>query len=782
MWSGQRQGLAAILHDIYRTSHREMLAQGLASDAVHAHSMMGIVPADLSIADLFVGIINAAREEVKAIEDQHTRGRPPKELAAARHRLEKLREQQAELEASFDGTAGCTVYFWTNATHEITGMTFSGEREGWGVRGVFNHAIVSLGEPAQSTAMLRGRFIGVLSPEDALAVQGLAARMAEREGVRLEAGYLWCGAIGTPAAAATLRELTRRPLLLVPNTVEGRQAVEDVRQVANTHVVWAPEGSLADWLSGQADIRKAWEALAGGKRVLFTRPFECVRADLDGLRQREGEDLKKFQVDRWVSHGVILDAKERGTVYFDGQLPYLFLHDSKDVVPVESDTDEWKIHAAQYGVASRDGLMKPLIDAIYVDALKDGTHAQVYPFVHYDRHRQAVYLFDLDRRVYKITTEKIEAVPNGTDGHLFVRNHKWAAFELLLDTPTAYLPAVGDRLLHDVRFSPGELSRRERTHLFDVYVLAMLFPELFPTRPLLGMIGPKGSAKTSTSELLGTMLFGPSFKVADITNDSRDLDASLTTDFFVVCDNADRPIAWLQDKLAIVATGGMIKRRTYYTTNKLVEYPMKAWLAITSRTPHFRREDVADRLLPFHLERFTGFRALSDLKIEVLKDRNALLTALARQVQRALGALRARDQERIVTPFRIADFAQFAIKVSDAIGFDGNIESVLRRLADEQMQFAMNGEGMFELLDEWLINPANVGRELSTGQLFRELLDVAQSTGISFPFKTPQEFGHKIDDFRSTLETVYGMETRSGRSGAKRVRLYPNILEAAKSA
>lgn len=33
---------------------------------------------------------------------------------------------------------------------------------------------------------------------------------------------------------------------------------------------------------------------------------------------------------------------------------------------------------------------------------------------------------------------------------------------------------------------------------------------------------------------------------------------------------------WLDDKLAVVATGGMLKRRLYYTTNQLVEYDSRS--------------------------------------------------------------------------------------------------------------------------------------------------------------------------------------------------------------
>jgi hypothetical protein len=53
----------------------------------------------------------------------------------------------------------------------------------------------------------------------------------------------------------------------------------------------------------------------------------------------------------------------------------------------------------------------------------------------------------------------------------------------------------------------------------------------------------------------------------------------------VVLDNADRKCNWLNDRLAVVATGGNVKRRDYFTTNTLVEFKVLAFVGITSRTP-----------------------------------------------------------------------------------------------------------------------------------------------------------------------------------------------------
>src|SRR4030095_10296480 len=100
-------------------------------------------------------------------------------------------------------------------------------------------------------------------------------------------------------------------------------------------------------------------------------------------------------------------------------------------------------------------------------------------------------------------------------------------------------------------------------------------------------------------------------------HEPRDFDAAVTGDAFVGIDNADANVPWLDDKLAVLTTGVTWRRREYYTTNNLGEYPITAFVAITSRTPHFRREDIADRLLLFHVERLESFGAPSTLLTDV---------------------------------------------------------------------------------------------------------------------------------------------------------------------
>ncbi len=191
----------------------------------------------------------------------------------------------------------------------------------------------------------------------------------------------------------------------------------------------------------------------------------------------------------------------------------------------------------------------------------------------------------------------------------------------------------GSWLLSGIHFVPGVLSEADQKLLFVLWVLTLFFPQLFPTRIILALIGEKGSGKSSLLRRVGQLLFGPKFNVSALTGKPDDFDAAITTDPLVIADNADDAPSWFPDKLAVLATGGAIKRRILYTTNKLGEFPIVANVAVTSRTPNFTREDVAERLLPLNVQRIESFEPESALLADLLQRRDQIVSAIAVDVR-----------------------------------------------------------------------------------------------------------------------------------------------------
>jgi hypothetical protein len=152
------------------------------------------------------------------------------------------------------------------------------------------------------------------------------------------------------------------------------------------------------------------------------------------------------------------------------------------------------------------------------------------------------------------------------------------------------------------------LSAEDQKTLLLVNFLHEFFPAYRRTRLIPACFGPHGSGKTTATKLIGCLRIGARFQVTGLRKEKEDaFIAAICNRTIVGFDNADSRIPWLEDALAVYATGQRYRLRRFYTTNEEVSYDPRASIVITSRDPHFNRADVAERLLPFHFGRPKDF-------------------------------------------------------------------------------------------------------------------------------------------------------------------------------
>lgn len=536
---------------------------------------------------------------------------------------------------------------------------------------------------------------------------------------------------------------------------EGVTAAEASAATSSTRVPDIPSAT-------QLSIDDSRSRLAVGE----DRQIKDVRARLDGYR--EDPKLAPFKMSRKVSEAIVGEFQKRGTLLHDRTRCYAFLKGGRVLLPIESQHEGLELALFEYGLLPKDRLTADVIDTLRLTARSAGQETEVHAFSYFDRKTSSTYIYDFRGGVFVASPLGIKHCDNGVDGHLFVQNLKWKPFELARYAH----PRLDwrDWLIRGVAFSDGNLTAHDSQLLIGLWVLALYFPQLFPTRPILALIGEKGSGKSSLLRRIGRLLFGPKFDVTTLTSKSDDFDAAITTDPLVVADNADDAPSWFADKLAVVATGGELKRRDLYTTNKLVDFPIRAYVGVTSRTPDFLREDVAERLLPIRVSRLPQFSAENDLLDALDEHREQLLAGLVADVQRATVELAKRRQDRIPTMTRLADFASFAIKVAPVIGStEDEIRQLLERLDGQQVNLAAQDDALMTLIDQWLADDSehvNIGRDLSTSDLMRELEAHATSDSVPWERGNTRSFGQYFRTRSGTLKTLFGMVQRSCRAGA----------------
>lgn len=777
---GAGDRMASILEDFFNACHRELVAGTRASKraleyclaerriarSVIESSNVGVVPAAFDFDGLFQPYLRAAREE---LDQERQRGDRKKGKSLAEIRLEAIEAARKKLGDA--AQSGWLAFFYTDAEHRFVAVRFRNPSKkeftyfGQGAAGVFGLPLLSQEElKTKRAVVVEGEF-------NQLRLLSLAS--GDPGGVPFD----FVCAVGSAhmVDAVTLRRCTEMPTICYDNDPSGAglAVVEAVNRQMGVDVVTTPAGTndLDDF------IERAGSDAAPRVRQLFAavtrryRPFAAVREELDAIRQSEGgkDGRKRFEVINDVATVMIHDLLQRGKFYTDKQTGYVLLREDGTVAPIAADDFALDSLLSEYGVGPGQDIYKPIRELLRMHALKRGELTTVYPFAHWNRETATLYVFDLDRTVFKITKQGVEEVANGTDGVLFLKNQKWQRFRYLRgETATADL--FDEIVVGSINFAKSTFDRVEVLLLLRIWFYALFFPELFPTRPILAFIGEKGSGKSSILRRIGKALFGPEFNVSQLSEDPKDFDAIVTHDAFVALDNVDTCSKWLEDRLAVSATGGRVTKRELHTTNRLVSFPIRAFLGITSRTPHFRREDVADRLLPIHVDRYDSFRPEADLLDALLSNRDQFMTSIIDELREVVQIISEAKTSTTGEKLRMADFVDFALKVSEGRGSGDGMRRILEKISSEQATFALEADPLVELLEDWmeLNDGENIARLVSTKQLGKELGDLAQSRGQRYEYLGhTQGLGQRLTNLMSTLHERFDVHDERRRSRSR---------------
>jgi hypothetical protein len=335
---------------------------------------------------------------------------------------------------------------------------------------------------------------------------------------------------------------------------------------------------------------------------------------------------------------------------------------------------------------------------------------------------------------------------NGERGLLFFTESDAIPFDPDFDAT----PGDLDWLLAQIPFTDGTLTIDEQRNAMLIALLQLFFPPLRRTAVIPAFLGPQGAGKSTALRILGRFLVGPQFDVTQLRADKEDgFVASVTNRLVCGVDNADTRVKWLEDALATYATRQRYQMRKLYTTNDEVSYRPRAFLMLSSRDPHFRRPDVAQRLLPFYFECLDSYREESSIFDELERRRGRVWGSLLGCLGKLADAIP--DIQAPALSFRMADYAAFGWRATRAAGQEQAWLEILQKLDATQCRFASEGDGMVEALRILLERDGRIG-PLSSGELFLKCTEIATSHGLLIP-KTAGGFGQKLTTMKSVIES-----------------------------
>jgi hypothetical protein len=202
----------------------------------------------------------------------------------------------------------------------------------------------------------------------------------------------------------------------------------------------------------------------------------------------------------------------------------------------------------------------------------------------------------------------------------------------------------------------------------------------------------------------------------------------------------------------------------------MMELRPKCFVALTSRTPKFRRDDVADRLIVLQLERRSSFGAEERL-LEVLHEhRNAIMSEMALLLQYVVKVLQDYEDWDVETTFRMADFAIFALKYGRGNGTEADIRAIFAQLAREQKQFATEMDSTCILLNKWArIHP---DRWVTSIELCTGLTKIAREEFLNWHLASkPKGFAQKWKQMQADYAEYFVIEAKPGPSRAQFFRV-----------
>ena len=206
------------------------------------------------------------------------------------------------------------------------------------------------------------------------------------------------------------------------------------------------------------------------------------------------------------------------------------------------------------------------------------------------------------------------------------------------------------------------------------------------------------------------------------------------------------------------ATGQMVTMRKLYTTNDLLRFYPRCFLAMTSIAPPFEETTVADRMLILKMVRRKKMTPDGTLIGNLLTHRSRLWGGLLLRLNEDVKAARMPASE---VAFRMADWASLARRFADAEGQGEAFGEILGGLAQHQAAQVLENSPLPALLAAW----EGDGRWMSTGELHDELAGLAGRLGLHYPFKNTRGLSNHLRNTKVALTTKRALKWEQNANG-----------------
>jgi hypothetical protein len=487
-------------------------------------------------------------------------------------------------------------------------------------------------------------------------------------------------------------------------------------------------------------------------------PDAILRARIELILSRE--KVSPVQLRREAAALLIPWMRENGGFVkaLDTDEGYYFYEKERKLFLIESDLfAAWLYSLCGSNPASTD------FRYLRADCLTQSIFSEpqkVYRFAHFDTDNCLLFVSRFDGVVYVLNGDTISEESNG-DNVLFADDPQHEPFTYDIEAGAKLRPFR--RLANE--FPPWKDPKEAHALGFLVWVLTTFFTELCPARPIMVLLGEKGSGKSVLFRLLLRYLYGNSAELQGVPTKVDGFVATAAALHHYFIDNLDDPVKWMRDRLARLATGISDSYRRLYTSNEMGRVSYRNWMGLTSRTPDtLRRDDLVERLVILPVDRIQDDdRGLEhSFYKQASTDRSAFWGEIMVLLSAIVGAI-SRGELPSKTEFRMADWAALGGLIASIEGTSETWVDLMRTLKSSQSTLLLEEDPLTEALDIWLSHPENYSRALLARELYNELttalFNLKPPTGW---YKSAQAFSRQLSQVRTDLKRLYNINWRKG--------------------
>jgi hypothetical protein len=438
-------------------------------------------------------------------------------------------------------------------------------------------------------------------------------------------------------------------------------------------------------------------------------------------------------------------------------------------------------------VSNRFGLLekhlKEVSHAMNAHIWQNGQEIEPRRFSHYDAARNTLFVSNHKGGIYVLDGETIKLEDNGHDGVVFEFRSDSAGYEIDLDPSrfTNYLEGgfSWDRFLdslaykHLVSLASFELEKDrnltwlDQQYLFSLWYLGLFFESVMQDKPIACFKGVKASGKSTLSTAAGKILFGSHFQSSTMPDDPKDFMVALTENYYMVLDNLDSRIAGnVLNYICVSATSGEVRRRKLFTNQDEIVTQPHVFLALTTRDPKFKRDDVVDRLLLFNMMKIKSLKGRSMLCGALIRNRDAILSETFHNLNSALKLLAARKDWDPCATFRAADWDIFMQKIHDDQGRPA-FTTLMNKMNREKRAFSIEDDDLYVLLHGRCYTQNRPFMKLSASELYTELVAEAEALRMKTfreRYKSPASLARRLANIKEELDDEFEITIEDGNN------------------